>query len=100
MQNHPVLENVLIGYSPVIDAQRSLWATRLTVFPERGAPVDAEALLAVLAPRATLRPLVAQLEDAGLHLQAIDIAETALRNLCGRCEPPGRAQALRTRHSR
>jgi MSHA biogenesis protein MshI len=53
-----------------------------------------EALLAVLAPRATLRPLVAQLEDAGLHLQAIDIAETALRNLCGRCEPPGRAQAL------
>lgn len=53
-----------------------------------------EALLAVLAPRATLRPLVTLLEEARLQLDAIDIPETALRNLCGRCEPAGRAQAL------
>lgn len=51
-------------------------------------------LLAVLSPRALLRPQVAQLEAAQFRLVAIDIPETALRNLCGRCEPAGRAQAL------
>jgi EAL and modified HD-GYP domain-containing signal transduction protein len=45
MQNQSVLENILIGYTPVIDAQRTLTATRLTVFPERGARVDAPQLL-------------------------------------------------------
>ncbi len=69
MQNHPVLENVLIGYSPVLDAQRSLWATRLTVFPERGAPVDAEALLAVLA------------DAFGLEAPAADARTSVLLNV-------------------
>lgn len=53
-----------------------------------------ESLIAVLTPRAPLRPLVALLEDMKFRLQAIDIPDTALRNLCGRCEPEGRAQAL------
>ncbi|WP_374659174.1 agglutinin biogenesis protein MshI [Inhella sp.] len=53
-----------------------------------------EPLLAVLTPRAPLRPLVALLEEARFRLKAIDIPDTALRNLCGRCEPEGRAQAM------
>lgn len=51
-------------------------------------------LLVVLGPRAPLRPTVAQLDEARFRLAAIDIPETALRNLCARCEPEGRAQAL------
>ena len=51
-------------------------------------------LLAVLAPKARLRPWVEACEEARLPLAAIDIPETALRNVCGRLEPAGRAQAL------
>ena len=39
-------------------------------------------------------PLVAQASDAGTPWQAIDIAETALRNLSTLLAPEGRAQAL------
>ena len=50
MQDHPVLAQVALGYSPMIDRRRAVTATRLTVFPERGAPTpDAAALLAALA---------------------------------------------------
>jgi EAL and modified HD-GYP domain-containing signal transduction protein len=51
MQDHPVLGQVALGYSPMIDRQRAVVATRLTVFPERpGAEPDAAAheLFAVL----------------------------------------------------
>ncbi len=51
-------------------------------------------LLTVLSPRTLLRPQVATLEAAQFRLSAIDIPDTALRNLCARCEPEGRAQAL------
>jgi len=51
-------------------------------------------LLAVLAPKQRLRELVALAEPQRLALAAIDIPETALRNLCGRLEPENRAQAL------
>jgi c-di-GMP phosphodiesterase len=77
MQDHPVLGHVWLGYSPFIDRQRAVPATRLTVFPERpDAAPDAQALLAALvevwpadapgpegpaptagAPRAAARPL-------------------------------------------
>jgi EAL and modified HD-GYP domain-containing signal transduction protein len=68
MQDHPVLGQVALGYSPMIDRQRAVVATRLTVFPERPEGVDAAALMDVLAeawPRPegaaplklTLRPL-------------------------------------------
>jgi MSHA biogenesis protein MshI len=53
-----------------------------------------EQLLTVLSPRAGLRPLVAAAEAVRSPLQAMDIAETALRNLCARVAPEGRAQAL------
>jgi EAL and modified HD-GYP domain-containing signal transduction protein len=50
MQDHPVLAQVALGYSPLINRQRSVVATRLTVFPERaGAPPEAGALLAAIA---------------------------------------------------
>ncbi len=49
MQDHPVLAQVILGYSPLIDRQRSVVATRLTVFPERpDAAPDAVALLQAL----------------------------------------------------
>ena len=49
MQEHPVLGQVALGYSPMIDRQRAVVATRLTIFPERpDATPDAQALLAAL----------------------------------------------------
>jgi EAL and modified HD-GYP domain-containing signal transduction protein len=49
MQEHPVLGQVALGYSPMIDRQRSVIATRLTVFPEHPElQPDANALLAAL----------------------------------------------------
>ena len=69
MQAHPVLAQVALGYSPMTDRQRTVVATRLTVFPERpDAAPDATALMAALAEvwpapsddaelQLTLRPL-------------------------------------------
>lgn len=49
MQEHPVLGQVALGYTPMINRQREVVATRLTVFPERPDAVpDAGALLAAL----------------------------------------------------
>lgn len=50
MQDHPILAQVVLGYSPMIDRERAVIATRLTVFPARpDAPLDAAALLAAVA---------------------------------------------------
>ena len=35
MQDHPILAQVVFGYSPMIDRERAVMATRLTVFPAR-----------------------------------------------------------------
>ena len=51
-------------------------------------------VIVVAAPEAAVRPLVELGADAGCGWQAIDIAETALRNLGALVEPEGRAQAL------
>ncbi len=49
MNEHPVLGQVALGYTPMIDRQRTVVATRLTVFPERpDASPDPAALLAAL----------------------------------------------------
>ncbi len=49
MSEHPVLGQVALGYSPMIDRQRSVVATRLTIFPERpDAAPDPDALLQAL----------------------------------------------------
>lgn len=50
MNDHPILSQVALGYSPMIDRQRAVIATRLTVFPERPDAVpDPQALLAAIA---------------------------------------------------
>ena len=51
-------------------------------------------LLAVAAPHTQLRPLVDAAVAARAPWRALDIAETALRNLGALVEPEGRAQAL------
>jgi len=50
MNEHPILGQVVLGYSPMIDRQRTVMATRLTVFPVRpDLALDAPALLQALA---------------------------------------------------
>jgi c-di-GMP phosphodiesterase len=50
MNDHPILNHVVLGYSPMIDRERAITATRLTVFPARpDQPLDAGALLAAVA---------------------------------------------------
>lgn len=48
--HHPVLGQVTLGYSPLVDRQRAVIGTRLTVFPvRRDAPPEAAALVQALA---------------------------------------------------
>ena len=51
-------------------------------------------LIAVAAAEGPVRSLAEQAADAGTAWQAIDVVETALRNLSALVEPAGRAQAL------
>lgn len=51
-------------------------------------------LIAIAAAEAQVRPLVEQAVNAGATWQAIDVTETALRNLGALVEPEGKAQAL------
>ena len=78
MQEHPVLGQVTLGYSPMIDSQRAVVATRLTIFPERtDTTPDANALLQALLDvwpandpptplTLTLRPLAGVIQNS-LH---------------------------------
>lgn len=91
MQTHPVLGHVALGYCPMIDRQRAVVATRLTVFPERpDAAPDAAALLAVLDeiwPRPgaddglelTFRPL----DPAAVTARSADTRPPAALNVAG-----------------
>ena len=50
INEHPILAQVILGYSPMIDRERTVSATRLTIFPVRpDTPLDAGALLAAVA---------------------------------------------------
>ena len=50
MTDHPVLNQLVLGYSPMIDRHKAIIALRLTVFPARpDLQPDAQALLAALA---------------------------------------------------
>ena len=50
MQAHPVLGQVTLGYSPLVNRQRNVVATRLTVFPARpDAQPDMAALMRVVS---------------------------------------------------
>ncbi len=49
MQDSAFLGQLVLGYSPMIDRQRTIMATRVTIFPERrDAPPDPSALLQAL----------------------------------------------------
>ena len=72
MNEHPILGQVVLGYCPMIDRQRTVTATRLTVFPLRPDLVlDAAALLLALAeawPAEGKEPLLLNLaSEALLH---------------------------------
>ncbi len=54
----------------------------------------APSVIAVAAPHTALAPLADAGTDAGLPWQAIDVPETALRNIAALAEEPGRGQAL------
>ena len=51
-------------------------------------------VMAVAAPRSALAPLADAGTDAGLPWHAIDVPETALRNIAVLCAEPGRGEAL------
>ena len=51
-------------------------------------------LIAVAAPREPMQALVNTAQEAGVPLQALDVPETALRNVSALLEEPGRGQAL------
>jgi MSHA biogenesis protein MshI len=65
----------------------------LEVPPEAGGRRQAT-LIAVAASADALRPLVDAAEEAGVHWQALDVAETALRNLSALFATEGRSHAL------
>jgi MSHA biogenesis protein MshI len=54
----------------------------------------APTVIAIAAPHSALSPLAEAGTDAGLPWTAIDVPETALRNLAALAEEPGRGQAL------
>jgi EAL and modified HD-GYP domain-containing signal transduction protein len=70
MKEHPILAQVVLGYSPMIDRQRTVMAARLTVFPVRpDQELDAAALLQALAeawPADSKASLVLNLASEGL----------------------------------
>ena len=50
MSEHPILGQIALAYSPVIDRNRAVIATRLTVFPlQQGSQLDAGPLLQAIA---------------------------------------------------
>jgi MSHA biogenesis protein MshI len=69
-------------------------AIDLLEIPAAAAPRRRAALLVAAAAKSQLLPLVDQAGEAGAPWSAIDITETALRNLCALTEEPGRGQAL------
>jgi len=73
MQDPPVLGHVALGYSPIIDRQRNVISTRLTVFAgQSDGGADAAALLQALRP---LLP-AAEADTATLTLRSLDLAPT------------------------
>jgi EAL and modified HD-GYP domain-containing signal transduction protein len=77
MLEHPVLGQVALGYSPMIDRQRAVVATRLTIFPERpDAAPDAAALLAALQE---VWPAAAEGGALNLRLRPLDPAAVSQR---------------------
>jgi c-di-GMP phosphodiesterase len=87
MQEHPILAQVMLGYSPMIDRQRAVIATRLTIFPERpDATPDAGALLAALAD-VWPAPVGIQAPKLALNLRPLDPAAVKARSAAAALQP-------------
>lgn len=87
MNAHPILSQVALGYSPMIDRQRAVIATRLTVFPERPDAVpDLPALMAALAE---VWPVdtSAQAPKLSLNLRPLDPAAVKARAASASLQP-------------
>ena len=77
MKEHPVLAHLALGYSPMIDRQHAVVATRITVFPQPGeAAADGDGLLAALQE---VWPAEASAGDIELTLRPLDPAGAAAR---------------------
>ncbi len=94
MQDHPLLAHVVLGYSAVIDRQRAVVATRLTVAPETAnAAPDGAALMELMgevwpevagSPTLRLRPRDARAGQAagpGVSVLINAAGESLLRSL-------------------
>ena len=80
MSEHPILGHVALGYAPVIDAQRMVTATRLSILPLRpDVPLDGAALLAALQPAFGEPPKPLQLNL---------LSEAGLQGLAAQALPP------------
>ena len=70
MQEHPVLAHVALGYSPMIDRQRAVVASRVTIFPAR--PDDAPDAHALIAALQEVWPTPVQGDEFNLTLRPLD----------------------------
>lgn len=100
MQDHLVLGQLALGYSPMIDRERMVVATRLTIFPERpDMVVDVPALLGLLdevwprldapaaRPGAPLAPAATGKQALPKGGLALNIAGEALLQAVMQCGP-------------
>jgi c-di-GMP phosphodiesterase len=96
MQEHPVLGHVRLGYSPLLNRQRTVVATRLTVFPARpDAEPDMAALMRLVgevwpADTPAPAPRAADAAPGGVRWPvSLNIAgESLLRAALGQPVPP------------
>jgi len=73
MNEHPILGQVVLGYCPMIDRQRAITATRLTVFPQRpDSTPDAAALLQALAEAWPAEGKAALEASLAAHLKSVN----------------------------
>ena len=85
MFDQPVLDQLALGYSPIIDRQRGVVATRLTLFPERAdAPLDVAALMQALQE---VWPAPAEAAELKLTLRSLQ-PQTAREGGAGRAAAP------------
>ena len=117
MNEHPILGQLVLGYSPMIDRQRKVTATHLTVFPQRpdlvpeAAPLLAalatawpeggEALLLNVASEPLLRELLSAELPAhlGMEVPAFLAADATLQPLLTAAQARGTALYIRGRPS-
>jgi c-di-GMP phosphodiesterase len=106
MNEHPILAQVVLGYSPMIDHERTVSATRLTIFPVRhDIALDASELLVAVAkvwPEAGGRVSLNVASETLLHdlLRAQPSANLMLEVPAFMASDPAHTEALMTLHGR